>query len=225
MVRQMPFAPALYRWFTEQVGTRYLRWDPKEAARFEFPNSYDGAYAVERGLFRPWQLPALIDGALLRAGSEALAAALPASRGDGFDALPPLAKVMVLEDAHYMRNQLLRDSDWAGMAQSLEIRVPLVDRELTEHVAGLAALGRLGRNKSALGQVLRPGLPKGILDRAKTGFTLPIWKWLRKSGEAQGWKANALLQRGHLHDYNRWAFTVLTGAGYCRARGGQLSLD
>ena len=26
-----------------------------------------------------------------------------------------------------MRNQLLRDADWAGMAHSLEIRTPLVD--------------------------------------------------------------------------------------------------
>jgi len=31
-----------------------------------------------------------------------------------------------------MRNQLLRDADWAGMAHSLEIRVPLVDVELLE---------------------------------------------------------------------------------------------
>jgi len=30
----------------------------------------------------------------------------------------------------YMRQQLLRDADWADMAHSLEIRVPLVDLEL-----------------------------------------------------------------------------------------------
>ena len=35
-----------------------------------------------------------------------------------------------MESALYMRNQLLRDSDWAGMAHSLEIRVPMVDTEL-----------------------------------------------------------------------------------------------
>ena len=31
-----------------------------------------------------------------------------------------------------MRNQLLRDTDWASMAHSLEVRVPLVDAVLLE---------------------------------------------------------------------------------------------
>ena len=189
-----------------------------------FPDSYAGAYAVERGLIRPWQLPALIDRDLLDAGSKALRAAMSTVPSDEFDALPPLGKVMVLEDSHYMRNQLLRDSDWAGMAQSLEIRVPLVDRYLTERVAGLAALGRLGKNKAALGQVLQPSLPTGILNRAKTGFTLPLWQWLRKSDEAQIWKSNPLLCRRHLRDPSRWAFTVLTKAGHCQVRRGLLSV-
>ena len=224
IVRQIPFAPAAHRWFTEHVGSRYMNRHARESARFEFPDSYAGAYAVERGLLRPWQLPALIDRDLLDAGTRALGAALATQHSDGFDSLPPLGKVMVLEEAHYMRNQLLRDSDWAGMAQSLEIRVPLVDRDLTERVAGLAALGRLGKNKRALGQVLQPSLPEGILNRAKTGFTLPIWKWLRKSDEAQIWKTNPLLQKSHLNDYSRWAFTVLTKAGHCQVRRGLLSV-
>jgi asparagine synthase (glutamine-hydrolysing) len=225
IVRQIPFAPTAYRWFTEQLGSRYVHQNPKESARFMFPDSYGGAYAVERGLIRPWQLPALIDRDLLDAGTEALRTVLAIESSDGFDSLPPLGKVMVLEDAHYMRNQLLRDSDWAGMAQSLEIRVPLVDRSLTEHVAGLAALGRLGNNKSALGQVLQPGLPAGILNRAKTGFTLPLWQWLRKSDEAQIWKSNPLLRKSHLRDPSRWAFTVLTKAGHCQVRHGLLSVS
>ena len=44
-----------------------------------------------------------------------------------------IARVCALESAHYMRNQLLRDADWAGMAHSLEIRVPLVDFKLASH--------------------------------------------------------------------------------------------
>ena len=39
-------------------------------------------------------------------------------------------RMSALEINWYMRNQLLRDSDWAGMAHSLEIRVPLVDLNL-----------------------------------------------------------------------------------------------
>ena len=36
-------------------------------------------------------------------------------------------RVAALETSLYMRNQLLRDADWAGMAHSIEIRVPYVD--------------------------------------------------------------------------------------------------
>ena len=46
-------------------------------------------------------------------------------------------KVSALELSWYMRNQLLRDSDWAGMAHSLEIRVPFVDAELFRRLAPL----------------------------------------------------------------------------------------
>ena len=59
------------------------------------------------------------------------------------------AKVLILESSRYLRNQLLRDSDWAGMAHSLEIRVPLVDAVLTERIAGLAATGRFQFGKAA----------------------------------------------------------------------------
>ena len=43
--------------------------------------------------------------------------------------------VGTLEMSRYMRNQLLRDADWAGMAHSVEIRVPLVDVQLLRDIA------------------------------------------------------------------------------------------
>ena len=36
------------------------------------------------------------------------------------------AQVALLESTRYLRNQLLRDSDWASMAHSVELRTPLV---------------------------------------------------------------------------------------------------
>ena len=51
-------------------------------------------------------------------------------------------KVAVLESSLYMRNQLLRDTDWASMAHSLEVRVPLVDVELLRHLAAVTATHR-----------------------------------------------------------------------------------
>ena len=47
----------------------------------------------------------------------------------------PFARVAALESSLYLRNQLLRDMDWASMAHSLEVRVPLVDAHLLRKVA------------------------------------------------------------------------------------------
>ena len=71
-----------------------------------------------------------------------------------------------------MRNQLLRDADWAGMAHSLEIRTPLVDATLFAEIAGL--------NASKLDMAAAPHLPlpSSILNRPKTGFYMPIREWL-----------------------------------------------
>ena len=49
----------------------------------------------------------------------------------------PHDQVMALELSVYLRNCLLRDADWAGMAHSLEIRTPLVDVELFAQLAAL----------------------------------------------------------------------------------------
>jgi len=74
-----------------------------------------------------------------------------------------------------MRNQLLRDSDWAGMAHSVEIRVPLVDLDLLRAVAPLAAHLH---GKREMAETPRKPLPDVARDRAKTGFATPMREWL-----------------------------------------------
>ena len=80
-----------------------------------------------------------------------------------------------------MRNQLLRDTDWASMAHSLEVRVPLVDWALLREVAPLlAARPELGKHSMAL--TPSQPLPDAVLDRPKTGFTTPVRQWMLEEG-------------------------------------------
>ena len=92
----------------------------------------------------------------------------------------PQGKIHALEMAWYMRNQLLRDADWAGMAHSLEIRVPLVDPVL---FAGLAP-----KFASKRDMAITPAtpLPDAILNRPKSGFFVPVERWVQESGGQQG---------------------------------------
>jgi asparagine synthase (glutamine-hydrolysing) len=61
-----------------------------------------------------------------------------------------VGRVCLLESAHYMRNQMLRDADWAGMAHGVEIRVPLVDFPSLADVAPLLPGLMPGTGKAAL---------------------------------------------------------------------------
>ena len=110
---------------------------------------------------------------------------------EGWAALEPLARlghttrdlqnnhlrVTALESAClYMRNQLLRDTDWASMAHSLEVRVPLVDWHLLRAVAPLVAQHDL--TKDDLARTPLHPLPDDLLHRPKSGFTIPVREWL-----------------------------------------------
>src|SRR5436309_3645003 len=87
-------------------------------------------------------------------------------------------KVAALEASLYMRNQLLRDTDWASMAHSLEVRVPLVDAVLLGKLAGIGLGTDQQRIKSLLAEAPKEPAPSGTIQRRKTGFAVPIAKWI-----------------------------------------------
>jgi asparagine synthase (glutamine-hydrolysing) len=106
-----------------------------------------------------------------------------------------VARVAVLESTQYMRNQLLRDADWAGMAHGVEIRLPLVDTTLLETLSAVIGQIMPGAGKLALAAAPSRPLPDEIVARAKTGFGVPTSAWagdasassgLRSSGKSKG---------------------------------------
>jgi asparagine synthase (glutamine-hydrolysing) len=90
----------------------------------------------------------------------------------------PRSRVAVLEAGLYMRNQLLRDTDWAGMTHSLEIRTPLVDSRLMQTLAPALALGEANPGKDLLARSSTTPLPEPVRTRAKTGFSIPVTHWI-----------------------------------------------
>ena len=109
--------------------------NPKLAELVELGVTIAGAYLLRRGLFMPAEPTGLLDADTIReslaelASIDATAAVMrPCSKTD-------FARVATLESTLHMRNQPLRDADWASMAHSLEIRVPLVDAFLLKQIA------------------------------------------------------------------------------------------
>ena len=94
----------------------------------------------------------------------------------------PLAAVSVLEQRCFMGERLLRDTDAASMAVSIETRLPLVDRVLVETVTRIPDAQRFHplRRKQMLRNIGLQGLDPAIFDRPKSGFVLPFDKWIRR---------------------------------------------
>lgn len=148
----------------------------KTAGMLELGTRFGDAYLLRRGLFMPWELPQVMEPDMARAGWRELAP-LAALNGMVKGVPTDRLRVSALESSFYMRNQLLRDADWAGMAHSLEIRTPLVDVALFR--ALLAANGgATPPTKRDMAATARPPLPAAILDRRKTGFFIPVAQWL-----------------------------------------------
>lgn len=182
--RSLPFLGRAWRAFSAKALGRWT--SPKYASLFEYGGTYGGAYLLRRGLYMPWELPAFLDPDLVREGWRELASVETMNAFiQPLDHLQPgraadFLRVSALEIRNYMRTQLLRDSDWAGMAHSLEVRVPMVDTTLLRQIAPLRA-SRFSPRKPSFVAALKTPLPGEILNRPKTGFALPVREWMQEN--------------------------------------------
>jgi asparagine synthase (glutamine-hydrolysing) len=181
---RIPGAMAVTRMLASLQGRRSgnLRWLHMP----EWARSMPGAWWLRRGLFAPADLPALM-------GEELAAEALrrfdaPAWVEEMSGPLPEdlLLALGQIESTTYLRNQLLRDSDWASMDHSVELRTPLVDAWLLRDVQPLLSSFADFPKKSLLAGAPRSGLPLDVTERPKTGFGIPVDRWSRQKVGAFG---------------------------------------
>lgn len=184
------------------------RLSPKATGLVKHGGDYPGAYYLQRGLFMPWELNSVLDADTAREGLLRLnllprisAAAAPWPR-------TAFGKVASLESSLYMRNQLLRDTDWASMAHSLEVRVPYVDAQLLRSVAPITTNGRIDSGKAWLSRSPSKPLPARVAARRKTGFGIPVGEWLQRDPQLQSWRHVPALAGRHCAWARRWAYQL-----------------
>ncbi|WP_374248660.1 asparagine synthase (glutamine-hydrolyzing) [Thermomonas sp.] len=171
----LPLARMAGSWRARRSGN--ARW--RHAA--DWLRSLEGAWWLRRGLFAPDAMPG---DALAQAATQgfdprrqvwAMTGALP---GD------PRLALGQIESMTYLRNQLLRDSDWASMAHGVELRTPLVDAYLLSCLQPLLHGFKRFPGKRLLACAPANRLPDSIIQRRKTGFAIPVSRWLAEAGIA-----------------------------------------
>jgi asparagine synthase (glutamine-hydrolysing) len=160
----------------------------KAAAAWVYPDALPHAYFFARTLFPPGRLERVIEARFRPSTVSADGVTLDPTwlgwlerTADEARKLEPVAEVSWLEMRTYMASTLLRDTDAVSMAQSLEVRVPLLDTPLVEFVESLPdeARWRPGKQKALLAEAVDDLLPPEILEQRKRTFTLPWEEWLR----------------------------------------------
>jgi len=177
--RRMGILSRLMRRVTHPLF-RYIGKE-KYAGFLEYANTTSGAYFLLRGLQMPFQVFDVMDAETFSQGWDELQL-INRMKTSVEGVREKHLQVSGLELQWYMRNQLLRDTDWAGMAHSLEIRVPFVDAPLFSQAIKMyryidskrACIGKLGTS-----------LPKTLFQRKKSGFNVPIRQWYTQEAGAE----------------------------------------
>ena len=134
--------------------------------------NFEERYLSYVGVFSPDEADEVLTGTSTGSG-QGIYRAFDKSRGDSVN------RLMAVDIATQLPDDLLMLTDKMSMATSLECRVPLLDHELVELAASMPSDQKIhGRNlKYAMKRALTGVLPKEILYRKKRGFGAPMGAW------------------------------------------------
>jgi asparagine synthase (glutamine-hydrolysing) len=101
------------------------------------------------------------------------------NKGNGPD---HLSRILYTDLKTFLPGGILVKVDRMSMAHSLEVRAPLLDKEVIEFAANLPSALKFkdGEKKHILKETFKPLLPDDILYRKKMGFSVPLDSWFRQ---------------------------------------------
>ena len=111
----------------------------------------------------------------------------------------PLTRITYRDAIAYLPDDILVKVDRAGMAVSLEGRIPFLDHRVAALAARIDPALKVegGRGKAILRDLLARHIPRDIIERPKAGFGIPLGQWIK--GPLRDW-AEDLLDPRHLKE-------------------------
>lgn len=112
--------------------------------------------------------------------------------------LDVVTKMQYIDFNFWLIYDILLKADKMSMANSLEVRVPYLDREVIEHASKLPSKYKIVGNetKYAFRKVAKEELADKVADKKKLGFPVPIREWLKEDDVYQEVK-NMFLESGY----------------------------
>ncbi|MBD3315192.1 MAG: asparagine synthetase B, partial [Chitinivibrionales bacterium] len=109
----------------------------------------------------------------------------------------PLSRIQYVDIKTYLVDDILTKVDRASMANSLEVRVPLLDHEFVELAASIPSKYKLQgtTGKYLLKKAAAQVLPQSIINRKKMGFAIPVDDWFR--GKLRGTFESEVLSKSN----------------------------
>jgi asparagine synthase (glutamine-hydrolysing) len=104
----------------------------------------------------------------------------------------PAEKAAYFDSLTFLPNDIMTKVDVASMANSLEARAPFLDVHLVDFAQRIPFTLKMkdGEGKRILKKLLYKHIPRQIVERPKSGFTLPIARILR--GDLEDWASDLL---------------------------------
>lgn len=131
-------------------------------------------FSQEQYLFSELELIKLLNGNYVDAGVEQ-------DYSNYVRKLTPEEAQAIFDIRYYLKDDLLVKVDRASMKYGLECRVPILDHRLVELALNISPKFKIsnGVQKFILKDILYDYVPKEFFDRPKSGFSIPLERWLQ----------------------------------------------
>ena len=164
------FLKLFYNLFSKiKINTKY-------SGILSYGRNLNSAYMLQRCVFMPNEFEDLISKKIIHEKFDELQLNSEINNDlNGFD--DENLSIMYLEIKYYLCSKLLRDSDWASMSNSIELRTPFVDwfffKELVKIIKS-----NFNISKKNMINCFKEKIPKELYNRRKTGFNIPHKNYL-----------------------------------------------
>ena len=116
-----------------------------------------------------------------------------------------ILKSSIVDLQTFLPNNLLNYGDAMSMANSFEVRFPLIDHKIVEFMTSIDSKFRIrnGQTKYLMKRILKGKIPSSIINKPKQGLNPPMGQWLKNDlkGFIDKYLSEETIKRRGIFDY------------------------